>query len=102
MNWWDGCYAAGDGCKYCFFYGLHSKRCEQNKVVRANDDEFYDYVRIVRGRSLVQTDVEVNAGDKIVSLVTCQQDFADARLIVTGKLVRLGGIDTPNTSVITS
>jgi|GEM_PF-2369120 len=68
----------------------------------ANDDEFYDYVRIVRGRSLVQTDVEVNAGDKIVSLVTCQQDFADARLIVTGKLVRLGGIDTPNTSVITS
>jgi len=39
--WWDGCYAAGDGCRYCYFYGLHSKRHGQNKIVRANDDEFY-------------------------------------------------------------
>lgn len=66
------------------------------------DDEFYEYVRIVRNRSLVQTDVEVNMGDRIVSLVTCQLDFADARLIVTGKLVRLGGIDTFNTDFTTS
>ena len=39
--WWDGCYSAGDGCKYCFFYGLHSKRCGQNEIIRAADEEFY-------------------------------------------------------------
>ena len=41
MRWWDGCYAAGDGCKYCFFHGLYAKRCGQNEVVRASNDEFY-------------------------------------------------------------
>ena len=39
--WWDGCYAAADGCKYCYFYGQHSKRFGQNNVTRANDDYFY-------------------------------------------------------------
>ena len=38
---WDGCYAAGDGCKYCFFYGLHSKRHGQNVIVRADEEAFY-------------------------------------------------------------
>jgi len=40
-NWWDGCYATGDGCKYCYFYGLHSKRHGQSNVVRTDDDEFF-------------------------------------------------------------
>jgi len=39
--WWDGCYATCDGSKYCFFYGLHSKRYGQNKIIRADDDIFY-------------------------------------------------------------
>jgi len=43
MAWepWTGCYAANDGCKYCFYYGPYSKRYGQNTVVRADDREFY-------------------------------------------------------------
>jgi len=54
--WWDGCYAVGDGCKYCFFYGLHNKRHGQNEVTRANDDAFYaplDKTRFTAGEVLV-------------------------------------------------
>jgi len=42
MGWepWTGCYAASDGCKYCWYYGPYSKRHGQNTVVRAHDGEF--------------------------------------------------------------
>ncbi len=41
MAWepWTGCYPASDGCKYCYYYGLHSKRYGQNTIVKT--DEFY-------------------------------------------------------------
>ena len=39
--WWDGCYAAGDGCANCFFYGKNSKRCGQNTIIKADDKVFY-------------------------------------------------------------
>lgn len=34
MNWepWTGCYAASDGCAYCYYYGPYSKRYGQNTV----------------------------------------------------------------------
>lgn len=38
---WDGCYSAGDGCKYCFIYGQHSKRHGKNEIVRASNDDFF-------------------------------------------------------------
>ena len=41
MAWepWTGCYAASEGCKYCYFYGEYSKRRGQNTIVKT--DEFY-------------------------------------------------------------
>ncbi len=41
MAWepWTGCYAASDGCKYCYYYGPYSKRCGQNTIVKT--DDFY-------------------------------------------------------------
>jgi len=59
----------------------------------ADDAAFTEYIRTIRSRSLIQSDVDVNPGDRIVSLVTCQLDFAEARLLVFGKFVRLGGMD---------
>ena len=34
MNWepWTGCYKVSDGCTYCYYYGLYSKRHGQNIV----------------------------------------------------------------------
>lgn len=39
MNWepWTGCYKVSDGCTYCYFYGLFSKRYGQNTIVKTDD-----------------------------------------------------------------
>jgi len=39
MAWepWTGCYSASEGCKYCYYYGEHSKRCGQNTIVKTDD-----------------------------------------------------------------
>lgn len=34
---WTGCYAASEGCKFCYFYGPYSKRCGQNTIVKTGD-----------------------------------------------------------------
>lgn len=36
MNWepWTGCYKESDGCTYCYYYGLFSKRYGQNRVYK--------------------------------------------------------------------
>lgn len=59
----------------------------------SDDDDFLSYVRDIRSRSFIQSDVEISADDRIVSLVTCQRDFANARLLVFGRLVRVGGFE---------
>ena len=39
MSWdpWSGCYAASDGCKFCYYYGPYSKRYGQNTVAKTLD-----------------------------------------------------------------
>ena len=39
MNWepWTGCYKVSDGCTYCYFYGLYSKRHGQNTVQKTGE-----------------------------------------------------------------
>jgi len=49
-----------------------------------NDEEFLEYIRQIRSKSVFNSDVEVTAEDRIVSLVTCAYDFNNARLIVVG------------------
>ena len=38
MNWdpWTGCYAASDGCTYCYFYGPYAKRHGQNEITKTD------------------------------------------------------------------
>jgi len=52
-----------------------------------NAEEFDDFVRNTKRRSTFKSDVEVNYGDRLVTLVTCEYTFKDGRLIVVGKLV---------------
>lgn len=39
MNWdpWTGCYAASDGCTYCYYYGPYSKRHGQNTIEKTSE-----------------------------------------------------------------
>jgi len=49
-----------------------------------SDDDFLDYIEKIKNKSVFNSNVEVTAEDRIVSLVTCTYDFNDARLIVVG------------------
>jgi len=39
VSWepWTGCYQVSEGCKYCYFYGLYSKRYGQNIIQKTNE-----------------------------------------------------------------
>ncbi|MCL2707816.1 MAG: class B sortase [Defluviitaleaceae bacterium] len=51
-----------------------------------NDEAFLDYINRIRRLSYVKSGVNVNAEDKIVSLITCTYNFTNARFVVVGKL----------------
>ena len=55
-----------------------------------NDSDFDSWADEAYQRSLINTGVEVENGDNIITLVTCVYDFDDARLVVVGRLLREG------------
>ena len=54
-----------------------------------SDEEFLQYVESFRSRSTFKSDVEVQPGDRLISLSTCAYVFANARYMVIGRLVEL-------------
>lgn len=53
----------------------------------ANDDSFMDYVNKLKVNSTFESDVKVEPGDKLVTLVTCTYEFKNARYELVGKLI---------------
>jgi len=51
-----------------------------------SDEEFLSYIEHLKSISVFNSNTEVTANDRIVSLVTCTYDFYDARLIIVGIL----------------
>lgn len=66
-------------------------------------DNFNGYISEVNKRTLYKTDVDVNSGDKILTLSTCYRGMdtgdyrADARIVVAARLVRNGERANVNT-----
>jgi len=56
----------------------------------SNAESFNGYVRQIRARTYVNTGVDVQYGDKLISLQTCIYDFDYEFLYVIGRLVRPG------------
>ncbi len=52
-----------------------------------SDSDIDHFLNKIKGRSLIQSDVEVTAEDQIISLQTCTYEFEDAVFIVHCKLV---------------
>ena len=61
-----------------------------NKIDFANEDEFYDYVNEVKRRTLRLTNVDVQYGDHLLTLSTCNNVFDTARLVVVARQLREG------------
>lgn len=64
----------------------------------SSDEKFMNYVNELKLRSIINTDVNVNADDKLITLITCSHDFDDARLVVVGRMVREGEDASVNVS----
>ena len=53
------------------------------------EEEFQEYVESFRKRSTFKSDVQVQPGDKLISLCTCAYVFDNARFMLMGRLVPL-------------
>lgn len=68
----------------------------------ANEEEFNLYVQSVLRRSLFNLPVDVQYGDKLLTLSTCTYEFSEARFVVVARKVREGEsieVDTASASV---
>ena len=54
-----------------------------------NEEDFQKYVESFRQRSTFKSDVQVQPGDKLISLCTCAYVFDNARFMLMGRLVPL-------------
>jgi SrtB family sortase len=55
-----------------------------------NDEQETAYLHELMTRSLINTGVDVQNGDKLLTLSTCTYEFEDARLVVVGRALRGG------------
>lgn len=61
-----------------------------NTLNFATEDEFYDYVNNAKKRSLRLNNVDVDYGDQLLTLFTCNGIFESARFVVLARQVRSG------------
>ena len=57
-------------------------------LVYESDEDFLSFIKEVRERSTFTANVEVNAEDKLLTMLTCTYDFLDSRYILVGKMVK--------------
>lgn len=71
----------------------------QQFVDAGSEKEFNDFVEEVRRRSMYDIDVDVQPGDKLLTLSTCTYDFRpEARCVVVARKVRDGEDPSVNTA----
>lgn len=56
----------------------------------ASTRNFDDYIAALDERKLYTTGVDINSGDKLLTLSTCTYEFNDARLVVVARMLRTG------------
>lgn len=54
----------------------------------SSKEEFNEYIKYIKNKSFYNSDINVEKGDKILTLVTCTYEIDDARTIVHAKLVK--------------
>ena len=77
-----------------YLYNYTTPSFETQEVFLSWIDEAYE-------RSLIKTEVSVQANDQIITLVTCINDFPDARLVIMARMTRPDENTHVNTSYAT-
>ncbi|MDO4156798.1 MAG: class B sortase [Oscillospiraceae bacterium] len=77
-----------------------------NRIEFADETAFYNYVNEVKRRTLRNTNIDVQYGDQLLTLSTCNSAFQTARLVICARMVREGEDpyegttgSTPNTNI---
>ena len=65
-------------------------------VEAKSGEDLLNYVNQVRVRSLIETPVDVESTDKLITISTCSYEFKDARFVVVARRVRNGEDDQVN------
>ncbi len=61
-----------------------------NQLNFDDEEAFYNYVNEVKRRTIRLNDVDVEYGDQLLTLSTCNSTFSDGRLVVFARLLRDG------------
>lgn len=69
-----------------------------NKTAFGSNEEYLNFIKKVRVRSVINTGVEVGQNDLLLTLSTCAYNFDDARFAVVARKLRPGESETVNTS----
>ncbi len=56
----------------------------------SSDEAFQAYLRQIEENSVIESEVELTSGDRLVTLYTCTNDWQGQRFVVIGKLTPLG------------
>lgn len=62
----------------------------------SNGEDFMNFVKEIRDRSIIITPVDVDAADRLVTLSTCSYEFKDFRTVVVARKVREGEDESVN------
>lgn len=61
-----------------------------NFIDAENDEQFSEFLHQLKARSVIDTGVDVEPGDKLITLSTCSYEFNDMRTVVVARRVRDG------------
>lgn len=73
----------------------------QNYIDLSDPERFNDYIDQITKRSVITTNVDVQYGDKLLTLSTCADEFKGGRFVVVARLVRPEEDPTPDVSQAT-
>jgi len=62
----------------------------QDFIDAASGEDFDRFVNELKKRSMINTTVDVQRGDELLTLSTCTYEFQDARLVIAARAVRRG------------
>ena len=66
------------------YFGYH------NFLNATSESDFYDFIEKCERRTLINTTVDVNSSDTLLTLSTCGFDFAGERIVIVARKVREG------------
>ena len=70
-----------------FRFNTNRDTFRYNKYTNMDEAEFAEFLENVRARALYDTDMEVEYGDTLLTLSTCEYTYKNGRFVVVAKKV---------------